>query len=146
MLKVYQYSKQNIETIEKYGHEVIFEVDATKLCNYFAANCSTNDEKASEDDYYHSNKEHLFDRIQFNFPHWRGKQNNRRNRQLIKEFFKSATNYLRPGGQIHMGLLGHQSGMSAENPIKWKNSWMPGKYAAESNLLLTHILPFESTT
>ena len=44
-----------------YGQKVMFNVDATKLENYFA-----NDD--------------CFDIITFNFPHWSGKQNNRRNR------------------------------------------------------------------
>ncbi len=33
--------------------------------------------------------------------------------------------------------------MRATNQIEWKKSWMPAKYTAEANLLLTHILPFE---
>jgi hypothetical protein len=43
--------------------EVRFGVDATSLTTYFG------NEK--------------FDRIQFNFPHWRGKANNKRNRYDI---------------------------------------------------------------
>ena len=41
-----------------------------------------------------------------------------------------------------MALLNHQGGMDATNMIEWKRSWMVGRYAGESDLLLTHILPF----
>ncbi len=60
--QVYKDSKRNIQIIKECGHEVMFEVDATKLQSYFCHDDIT------------------FDRIQFNFPHWRGKQNNRLNR------------------------------------------------------------------
>jgi hypothetical protein len=59
---VYKHSQYNIETIRRLGHEVIFELDATRLHRYFGEGSK------------------LFDRVQFNFPHWRGKTNNRKNR------------------------------------------------------------------
>lgn len=42
-----------------------------------------------------------------------------------------------------MGLLDHQGGMNTSKRNEWKRSWMAGLYAAESNLLLTHVLPYE---
>ncbi len=85
----------------------MFEVDATQLSNYFGTknfhdrphvpgllelpneneyeNNSAEDEKVkaqprASDECKCNGHGSLFDRIQFNFPHWRGKQNNRRNR------------------------------------------------------------------
>mmetsp|Transcript_3040 Transcript_3040/g.3528 ORF Transcript_3040/g.3528 Transcript_3040/m.3528 type:complete len:449 (+) Transcript_3040:72-1418(+) len=124
--RVYRNSKKNIEIIRSCGHEVIFDLDATKLHRYF------NDTQMVS-----------FDRIQFNFPHWRGKQNNKRNRHLIQQFMASANKVITPGGQIHMGLLQHQGGMNATNKTEWLQSWMPGLYAAEESLLLTHALQYE---
>lgn len=57
---VYQYSKANTEIIASAGHAPLFGVDATVLSAHFGGA--------------------TFDRIQFNFPHWRGKANNRYNR------------------------------------------------------------------
>lgn len=64
--QVYKDSKRNIQIIKECGHEVMFEVDATKLQSYFC------------------HEDITFDRIQFNFPHWKGKQNNRLNRYVIR--------------------------------------------------------------
>lgn len=66
LLSVYELSQSNTNTIEASGHKAMFGVDATKLSLYFGD--KNNAEPIS------------FDRIQFNFPHWRGKANNRYNR------------------------------------------------------------------
>ena len=60
MSLVYENSKQNNRIIKDYGHDVLFSIDATNLKDTFESK--------------------YFDRIQFNFPHWRGKTNNRYNR------------------------------------------------------------------
>jgi hypothetical protein len=57
---VYKNSRQHVERISSLGHEVRFGIDATQLPTYFPST--------------------TFDRIQFNFPHWKGKANNRYNR------------------------------------------------------------------
>lgn len=58
---VYQNSEDHFRNISTWEtHQVRFCVNATNLSMYF--------------------KNHTFDRIQFNFPHWRGKANNKRNR------------------------------------------------------------------
>lgn len=62
---------------------------------------------------------------------------------LVNDFFTSATEFIPPGGQIHMALLKHQAGMNATSMLEWKRSWMVGRYASESQLLLTHILAYE---
>ena len=46
----------------------MFGVDATTLQTYFGTTTHNDDG---------------FDRIQFNFPHWRGKANNRYNRYVV---------------------------------------------------------------
>ena len=51
-----------------------------------------------------------FDRVQFNFPHWRGKANNRYNRILLGDFLASASTVLSPGGEIHVALCDGQGG------------------------------------
>ena len=70
--KVYEHSKLNTNIITSssttslrgHRHKVLFGIDATNLTTHFQ------DEK--------------FDRVQFNFPHWRGKANNRYNRILLQ--------------------------------------------------------------
>lgn len=66
---MYQYSKTNSDIISKNaGHQTMFGVDATTLQTYFGTTTHNDDG---------------FDRIQFNFPHWRGKANNRYNRYVV---------------------------------------------------------------
>ena len=59
-MEVYQFSRSNADKISASGQTVMFGIDATTLTTYFPAT--------------------RFDRIQFNFPHWKGKANNRYNR------------------------------------------------------------------
>jgi hypothetical protein len=63
---VYQFSVSNTREIQARGHNVMFGVDATQLSTYFGTKSG--------------NSPILFDRVQFNFPHWKGKANNRYNR------------------------------------------------------------------
>ena len=67
---MYQYSKSNTDIIASSGQKPMFGVDATNLSAYFGdPNNNDDDEELA-----------LFDRIQFNFPHWKGKANNKYNR------------------------------------------------------------------
>jgi len=145
--RVYKSSKSNADIITSSSpnHQVLYSLDATKLSIYFH---ETNDDITKEDDESMSKKIKMkkFDRIQFNFPHWLGKANNRYNRQLIDNFLKSATDFITPNtGEIHMALCDGQGGSSASTLEQWKRSWMVALYAADHGLLLTHVLPFEPT-
>ncbi|KAI2503832.1 protein of unknown function (DUF2431) [Fragilaria crotonensis] len=114
---VYTNSQRHSETISSYtGAAVRFGIDATRLEHHFPG-------------------QH-FDRIQFNFPHWRGKANNRRNRELLSAFFSSAVQVLSPQGEILIALCQGQGGSHATTMQEWKGSWMAALYAAECGLIL----------
>ena len=121
--QVYERSKENTESIASNPlHQAKFGIDATELPTFFP--------------------ETKFDRIEFNFPHWRGKTNNKRNRQLVDKFFKSAATVLKPNGEIRVALCHGQGGMPSADLQEWRQSWMPAIYAAEHGLLLTRLEPF----
>jgi len=151
--KVFRDSLINVETIRNHGHEVIFGVDATNLSHYF----NIPEERQQQQPHNHTNllaptnnstrthRKRSFDRIQFNFPHWKGKANIRKNRELIQNFFASSKRHLSPGGEIHIALTVDQGGMYSKTIQEWKQSWMPARYAAEHGLLLSRVLPFRPT-
>ena len=105
--RVYKRSKYNKEAILANGskgaenpnktssqHQVLFGIDATKLEHIFT------DTK--------------FQTIEFNFPHWKGKTNARRNRQLLDSFLGSACRVLSSnGGEIVISLCDGQGGFPA---------------------------------
>jgi hypothetical protein len=124
---IYRDSVKNINHILSFGHEVRFNLDARYLSQHF-------DSKSTK-----------FDRIQWNFPHYKGRTNARLNRALIRDFFDSSKHFLNPStGQIHMALLDHQGGAYSIDNQLWKQSWMPARYAAETaGMLLTHVLAFQ---
>lgn len=125
---VYKYSSLNAKIINAFTqHKVLFGVDATTLLTYFGG----------------SNNATTFDRIQFNFPHWRGKANNRYNRQLLSEFLRSAATVLSPRGEIHIALCDGQGGCSSTTLQDWKGSWQASMFAAEHGLLLADVSPYE---
>jgi hypothetical protein len=74
---VYQHSKENANVIASSGHEVVFGVDATALSTYFGGGGVDDDDDRPS---IASSRRSSFDRVQFNFPHWKGKANNRYNR------------------------------------------------------------------
>ena len=86
---VYKSSVTNANAIKEAGHKVQFEVDATDLRRIFG-------------------DERKFDVIQFNFPHWRGKANNRYNRELLQKFLQSSTAVLSNKGEVRVALFKHQ--------------------------------------
>ena len=133
--QVYRNSARHTQTIRGAGHDVTFGVDATRLADTLLIDHNNNK---------NNDTTQKLDRIIFNFPHWRGKANNRYNRRLLDEFFGSAAHVLRrPRGQIHMALLRGQSGVDADSLPAWRQSWMAQDYANQHGLLLQDVQPFE---
>jgi len=131
--QVYQYSKSNTDIIASSGQKPMFGVDATNLSAYFGDLNNKDDEELT-----------LFDRIQFNFPHWKGKANNKYNRQLVNDFLESAVTVLSPRGEIHVALCDGQGGCSAATLQEWKGSWTASMWAAEHGLLLARVIPYDA--
>lgn len=117
----------NIQTIRDSGGTVLFEVDCTKL-----GECA-------------SLQGRLFDRVVFNFPHCGRKSGVKKNRELLKNFFLSSVQVLAEGGEVHISLCNGQGGTPADQPKReWHNSWQVVAMAAEADLILSAIHPFES--
>jgi Domain of unknown function (DUF2431) len=118
----YTRGSENCTAIVNHGHQVLFGVDATKLEHTFAP-------------------ESTFHVIQWNFPHWNGKTNNKRNRDLLNSFFRSAAHVTI--GTIQLALMDHQGGAHSSSLGDWKQSWQPALHAAQHELLLLSVSDFK---
>ena len=120
---------ENIHELRKRGVTVIHAVDGTAI-----KECQELKTGALK-----------FDTIIFNFPHVGGKGNIKRNRQLLRDFFKSAVNFLEPlKGEVHVALCKGQGGTPMDCAERgYGNTWKAVEMAAESGLMLTRIEAFE---
>ncbi|GMH49095.1 hypothetical protein TrRE_jg908, partial [Triparma retinervis] len=115
---VYRQSEDHTAAIDSSkGGKVMFGVDATALKDSFEPGTT-------------------YSKILWNFPHWPGKTNIRRNRELLSAFFTSARDFIADDGEVKVALVEGQGGMDSESMRDWKASWKAGVYAAESDLLL----------
>ncbi|XP_074529238.1 ferredoxin-fold anticodon-binding domain-containing protein 1 [Halichoeres trimaculatus] len=117
----------NIQIIKDTGGTVIFDVDCTKLGDCAAL------------------QGRVFDRVVFNFPHRGRKSGVKKNRDLLRNFFLSCVELLAEDGEVHVSLCNGQGGTPVDHPKReWHNSWQVAAMAAEAQLILTDVHPFES--
>ena len=84
-----------------------------------------------------------YDEIVFNFPHTGGKSHIEKNRQLLQNFFKSASRHLSPTGQVVVALCKGQGGTPVDCQRRgYENSWKIVEMAAEAGIVLTSVEPF----
>ena len=87
LFRSFDKAANNVATIHRSGGTVAYGVDATKLCESFSAPSSS------------------FDTILWNFPHVPGKQNIKRNRELLQKFLKSCREVYHCSSQSNEGLV-----------------------------------------
>ncbi|CAK4076697.1 unnamed protein product [Aphanomyces euteiches] len=85
-----------------------------------------------------------FDRIVFNFPHYAEGGNKRnkinKHRQLISQFFQSATSVLAHDGQVWVTLCAGQGGTPEETIVRpVGDTWQVAQCAASAGLILMHV-------
>eukprot|EP01043_Picozoa_sp_COSAG02_P080029 COSAG02_NODE_18825_length_916_cov_1.511628_1_plen_213_part_01 len=84
-----------------------------------------------------------FDRIDWLFPHT-GQKKIQTNRELLRAFFASARDLVRPGGLVRVALCAGQGGTPLEAPHrKYGDSWHAVEQAACAGLVLTSVISFE---
>lgn len=119
----FQKAKENVDAITRYDRSYVnYCIDATMLDFHF--------------------KSQLFDVIMWNFPHIVGKQNIKRNRELIYLFLLSASKILSPNGSIKVSLCEKQCGTQSRNRFDWDHSWKLSAQVADAGLLLSHRVNF----
>jgi len=120
------FTEENIKQLIRQSVTVLYSIDATNL------------------QYVVELQDKSFDFIIFNFPHYGGKSNLKHNRQLLKDFFTSAVNFIAPKGRILVSLCRGQGGTSADIPKRYDDTWKITEMAAYSGLMLSDIKPFHA--
>ncbi|XP_072049649.1 ferredoxin-fold anticodon-binding domain-containing protein 1 homolog [Amphiura filiformis] len=117
----------NVKLLKKYGAEVLYGIDATKLHEMAALQGKK------------------FDAIIFNFPHIGRKASIKMNRQLLKDFFISCSHLLSGNGRVLVSLCNGQGGTPVDSPQReWNNSWQIVAMATYGSFILTEAMPFTS--
>ena len=116
---------ENLKFLQENGVAVHHRVDGTKL-NTFQAISGL-----------------LFSLIIFNFPHTGGKSNIKENRELVKQFLSSSSQFLDSEGEIWLTLCRGQGGTPVDCLQRgYENSWKVVELAGEAGLVLSHVQPF----
>uniref|UniRef100_M4B1H7 FDX-ACB domain-containing protein n=1 Tax=Hyaloperonospora arabidopsidis (strain Emoy2) TaxID=559515 RepID=M4B1H7_HYAAE len=143
LLEMYPNSRRILAELRDGGVQVRHGVDATKLPSYFIQN-SADPVK--------------FDRIVFNFPHYAGqgrvgdktiRNKIHRHRQLLVDFFASASQLLARDGQLWVTLCAGQGGTKLErSPRAAGDTWRIVHCAAAAKLVLqdAHFCPVDVLT
>ncbi|KAG7399891.1 hypothetical protein PHYBOEH_007752 [Phytophthora boehmeriae] len=141
LMQMYPRARSILDELHAGGVQVRHGVNATKLESYSFQN--------------EAHESVLFDRIVFNFPHYAadggvGNKNKRnkihRHRQLLLEFFSSATQVLESDGQIWVTLCAGQGGTRLERKQRAVgDTWQIVPCAAATGLLLqdAHFCPVD---
>ena len=117
---------ENVRVLKDGGVEIIYELDGTKMEEYDLL------------------KDKQFDLIVFNFPHAGGKNNIKRNCNLLQGFLNSASKMLTPSGEVWVALCKGQGGTPLDNTQRgYENSWKIVHVAAEAGFILSDIQPFD---
>ncbi|CAI5730514.1 unnamed protein product [Hyaloperonospora brassicae] len=138
LLEMYPKSRSILENLRHGNVHVRHGVDATKLSSYFSQNRADSVK---------------FDRIVFNFPHYAGHERGgdktvhnkiHRHRQLLRDFFASASQVLTREGQVWVTLCAGQGGTKLERrPRAQGDTWHIVHCAAAAKFVLhdAHFCP-----